>query len=196
MDYEAYVKAFDQNPTYGVVACKYAEGKDFDEDSFSKEYINSGNVLAVSLTSKGVANFGNMIQALNYVVMVMIASAAALAFVVLYNLTNINIAERKREISTLKVLGFKSGETSAYINRENLLLTLVGTAAGLIFGTWLLSFIIKTVEVNMVMFGREFHFMSFFLATALTLVFSAAVNLMIRIKLKKIDMVESLKSVD
>ena len=196
MDYEAYVKAFDQNPTYGVVACKYAEGKDFDEDSFSKEYIDSGNVLAVSVTSKGVANFSNMIQALNYVVMVMIASAAALAFVVLYNLTNINIAERKREISTLKVLGFKSGETSAYINRENILLTLVGTAAGLLFGTWLLSFIIKTVEVNMVMFGREVHFMSFFLATALTLVFSTAVNLIIRIKLKKIDMVESLKSVD
>ncbi len=196
MSYDAYVAAFDQNPTYSMVACNFSEGSEFDEDAFSKEYIDSGNVLAVSLTSTGVENFSDMIQALNYVVIVMIASAAALAFVVLYNLTNINIAERKREISTLKVLGFKAGETSAYLNRENILLTLVGTAAGLILGIWLLNFIIATVEINMVMFGRELHFTTFLLATVLTLVFSTVVNFVMRIRLKKIDMVESLKSVE
>ncbi len=196
MDTETYEEAFSVKPSYGIFSCKFKEGVTVDDNSFSQEYINKGNTLAVNLTSTGVASFSDMISALNYVVIVMIASAAALAFVVLYNLTNINIAERKREISTLKVLGFKNSETAAYIYRENIVLSVVGIAAGLLLGVWLLNFIINTVEISMVMFGRELHLSSFLIATVLTLFFSITVNWVMRIRLKKIDMVESLKSVE
>ena len=126
----------------------------------------------------------------------LIVSAAALAAVVLYNLTNINIGERVREIATLKVLGFKRREVSAYIFREVLILTLIGDVLGLVLGTWLEGYVIVTAEVDVVMFGRVIHPASYVYAFVLTLVFSALVMLVMRRKLDRIDMVESLKSVD
>ena len=125
-----------------------------------------------------------------------IISAAALAFVVLYNLTNINISERIREIATIKVLGFYDNEVAAYVYRENIILTLIGSIVGLGLGVFLHKFIMTTVELENVMFGRNIDFMSYIYSVLLTLGFGIAVNLVMYFRLKKIPMVESLKSVE
>lgn len=125
---------------------------------------------------------------------VLIISAGLLAFVVLYNLTNINITERQKEIATIKVLGFYNREVSAYVYRETLLLSLIGTAAGLVFGIFLHAFVVKTAEVDMVMFGRTIKWTSYIFAAVLTMLFSALVNLVMYRKLKAVDMVESMKA--
>ena len=126
----------------------------------------------------------------------LIVSAGMLAFVVLYNLNNININERRRELATLKVLGFYDQEVSVYVFRENILLTLIGTLAGCVFGVILHRFIIETVEIDMCMFGRNINLPSFIYSILCTLIFSALVNFAMHYKLKKIDMVKSLKSVE
>ena len=113
---------------------------------------------------------------------------------VLYNLTNINIAERAREIATLKVLGFTRKEVNAYIFRETMILSVIGAAVGLVLGIFLESFVVQTAEVDQVMFGREIHALSFVVAFVLTLVFTALVMLVMRRKLQRTNMVESLKS--
>ncbi|MBE6734542.1 MAG: FtsX-like permease family protein [Ruminococcaceae bacterium] len=193
---DLYRQAFSQDAEFTLFMCTAKDGVSFDEDSIGKEYLDTEGVLGVSFISASVRSFEDMISSLNYVVLVMIVSAAALAFVVLYNLTNINVAERKREISTLKVLGFKDKETSAYIYRENILLCIFGILAGLLLGVWLLGFIIQTIEMDMVMFGRDIHFITFVLSALLTAVFASLVNVIMHKRLKKIDMVESLKSVE
>jgi len=137
-----------------------------------------------------------MIGSLNYVIIVIIISAGALAFVVLYNLTNINISERFREIATIKVLGFYDNEVANYIYRENVILTIIGTALGLILGVFLHRFVIVTTEIEMIMFGREIRKISFVYSAALTIVFSSLVNFVMYYKLKNVNMVESLKSID
>lgn len=137
-----------------------------------------------------------MLSALTWVIVVVIVCAGALAFVVMYNLTNINITERIREIATLKVLGFYDKEVDAYIFRENILLTLMGAAAGLFMGTFLASFIITTAEVDLVMFGRNIYAGSYLLAAAFTLAFSLLVTLVMHRRLKNVDMIEALKSVE
>ena len=138
----------------------------------------------------------NVTDNLGYVVAVLIVSAGLLAFVVQYNLSNINITERTREIATLKVLGFYDSEVSAYIYRENIILTVLGTALGLLLGTALTRFVITTAEVDSIMFGRNIYFFSFLMATLLTFLFSFIVNWVMHYRLKKISMVESMKSVD
>lgn len=193
---DTYAQAFSKEAEFDIFMCTAKEGIPFDEDAIGSEYLDTEGVLGVSFISSSVKSFDDMITSLNYVVLVMIVSAAALAFVVLYNLTNINIAERKREISTLKVLGFKNGETSAYIYRENILLTVVGVIAGLVLGIWLLGYIITTVELDMVMFSRDIHAVTFVLAALMTCLFASLVNVIMHLRLKKIDMVESLKSVE
>ena len=137
-----------------------------------------------------------MLSTLNMVVYVLIISAGALAFVVLYNLTNINIAERAREIATIKVLGFYNGEVGGYIYRENVILTVIGALSGLVLGIFLTGFIIQTVEVDIVMFGRDIMPQSFLYALGLTFLFALIVNFFMYFKMKKIDMVESLKSIE
>ena len=126
----------------------------------------------------------------------MIFCAGALSFIVLYNLTNVNISERIREIATIKVLGFYDKEVSAYIFRENILLTVIGVIGGLLLGTVFHKFIMVTVEMDYVMFGRTIDVKSFIMAAILTIVFSLLVNWAMYYKLKKVEMVESLKSVD
>ena len=128
--------------------------------------------------------------------MVLILSAAALAFVVLYNLTNINVSERMRELSTIKVLGFYDKEVSAYVYRENIVLTLIGVAVGLVLGIFLAQFVISTVETDIVIFNRSIKALSYLLAGVLTFAFSLIVNFVIHFKLKKINMVEALKSAE
>ena len=137
-----------------------------------------------------------MIQVLDSVIIVLIVSAGMLAFVVLYNLNNININERKRELATLKVLGFYDSEVGAYVYRENILLTLIGSGVGVFLGKWLHRFVVRTVEVDQTMFGLNITLESYLISIAFTILFSLLVNGMMYFKLKKIDMVESLKSVE
>lgn len=138
----------------------------------------------------------NVLVSLNIVVLVLIISAGALAFVVLYNLNNININERRRELATLKVLGFYNKETAAYVYRENMILTLVGAFVGSIFGNFLHRYVITTIEIDLVMFGRNIDPSSYLYSILLTILFSAFVNLVMYFKLKRINMVESLKSIE
>lgn len=153
-------------------------------------------VLNVSYLFDTQSQLEHILSTLNLVVMVLIISAGMLAFVVLYNLNNINITERRRELATLKVLGFYDGEVSAYVYRENIILTFIGAAAGVILGNFLHQFVIQTVEVEAVMFGRVINFPSYIYSVLFTFAFSAFVNWIMHFKLKKIDMVESLKSVE
>lgn len=140
--------------------------------------------------------FTDSMSAVNYAVVIIIVSAAALAFVVLYNLTNINITERIRELATLKVLGFYDREVTAYVYRENAFLTLFGILLGLVLGRWLHSWMVVTVEIDMVMFGRTAPLYAYAIAAAMTLGFSLIVNVAAHFKLKTVDMVESLKTVE
>ena len=153
-------------------------------------------ISAVPFMRENIDEFRNMLNSLDMVVAVMIVCAAALAFVVLYNLTNINIAERQREIATFKVLGFFNRETSRFIYIENIILTILGIGAGLWLGVLLTNFIIRTVEVDNVMFGRDIFPQSFLFAAGLTLLFSLLVNLAMSFKIRRVNMVESLKSVE
>jgi putative ABC transport system permease protein len=132
----------------------------------------------------------------NAIVVVLIMCAGALAFVVLYNLTNINVLERKREIATIKVLGFFDREVTAYIYRETGLLTLIGCAVGLGLGIFMHAFVIQTVEVDNVMFARNIMPLSFLWSTLLTLAFSVVVDIVMSWKLRHIGMADNLKSVD
>lgn len=137
-----------------------------------------------------------MVGSLDYVVLVLIISAGALAFVVLYNLTNVNISERMREIATIKVLGFYDNEVSAYVYNENTVLTIIGIILGLIMGYFLHRYIILTGEIDYIMFGRLIRPISFVYSAILTIIFAVLVNFAMYFKLRKIEMVESLKSVE
>ena len=138
----------------------------------------------------------DMLKSLNLVIVVLIISAGMLAFVVLYNLNNINITERQRELATLKVLGFYNPEVAVYVYRENIILTFVGAAVGAVLGRILHLFVIQTVEVDAAMFGRNINLPSYLYSLAFTVAFSFIVNGVMYFKLRKIDMVESLKSVE
>jgi len=140
--------------------------------------------------------FTSSLESVDYAVVLIIVCAAALAFVVLYNLTNINITERTRELATLKVLGFYDGELSAYVYRENVFLTVFGVLMGLVMGKFLHQWLILTVEIDLLMFGRTLKSSSYLYAVVLTVIFSLLVNLSAHRKLKKLDMVESLKTVE
>ena len=151
---------------------------------------------SATFVSSGIQSFENMLSKIDFIVIVLIICAAILAFVVLYNLTNINISERQREIATIKVLGFYAGEVDAYIFRETFLLSLLGAVCGLFAGTALHRFVVVTVEVSNIMFGRNIYPRSYLFSLILTLLFTVLVCLALRRRLRKISMVESLKSVD
>ena len=160
------------------------------------QLLDIGHVQVVSYYDEVVGTYQKMLETVDSVVWILVVAAAALAFVVLYNLTNINITERIREIATLKVLGFTPAEVSAYIFRETFLLTLFGALLGCVLGVGMESFVITTAEVDQMMFGREIHLLSFAIAFVLTLAFSLLVMLFMKRKLDRVDMVESLKSVE
>ena len=150
----------------------------------------------VTFVSTTVKWANDTLSSLNTIVFIVLAAAALLAFVVLYNLNSINIAERKRELATLKVLGFRNREVAAYVYKENILLTVLGIIFGIGVGILLHSFVIKSIEVDLIMFGRTIALSSFFIGAAITIGFSLLVNLIMYRSIKKIDMVESLKSVE
>lgn len=135
-------------------------------------------------------------ERVDFVVMIIIISAGALALVVLYNLSNINITERMRELATIKVLGFYDNEVSAYVYRENVVLTILGTLLGVVLGHYLHVWLVHSTEIDLMMFGRETDPRSYFIAAGLTILFSVIANLIAHFKMKKIDMVESLKSIE
>ena len=151
---------------------------------------------ALHFSSDDAKTMEDMVNNLNIVVVVLIVSAGLLAFVVLYNLNNINISERRMELATIKVLGFYDGEVGAYVYRENILLTILGTIAGVILGIFLHKYVIFTTEVDLIMFGRQIYLPSYVYSILLTIAFSVLVNFFMYFQLKKIDMVESLKSTE
>ena len=170
-----------------------------DKDSLEKvgtELLTCPAALSISYTSSLSAQVDRMLSTLDVVILVLIVSAGMLAFVVLYNLNNINITERQRELATLKVLGFYDGEVASYVYRENILLTIIGSVVGMVLGNLLHRYIILTVEVEEAMFGRQIHWQSYLYSFLFTVAFSLFVNWVMFYKLKKIDMVESLKSVE
>lgn len=166
------------------------------EHQLGQKLMDINGVDSVTFYSSLQENFTDMIASISMVVVVLVISAAALAFVVLYNLSNVNISERTREIATIKVLGFTSRETSQYVNRESILLTMIGAAVGLIVGIFLHNLIMNLAEMDDVMFGRTIKPISFVISFALTLVFAIIINLVMQRKLKQIQMVESLKAVE
>jgi len=167
-----------------------------DEKAFKESLLSHDGVLGAIFTRGIAEEFNKMIGSLNFVVLVLILSAGALAFVVLYNLTNINITERIREIATIKVLGFRDKEVSAYVYRENIILTVIGTLGGLLLGFVLHRFVMGTMEIDTMMFGKNIKPLSYLLSAILTMTFTIVVNLFMFYQLKKINMVESLKSVE
>ncbi len=181
-------------PTEVNAVC--AKTDEEQRDAIALELQEQEGVSTAGFTEDTRKSFDDLIESLNSIIVVLILCAGALAFVVLYNLTNINVTERQRELATIKVLGFRDGEVAGYIYRETSLLTLLGCGIGLLFGIVMHSFVIQTVEIDMVMFGRTIQPMSFVWSALLTLLFAVIVDLVMYPKLKKIDMVESLKSVD
>lgn len=161
-----------------------------------EQFMEAEGISTVQLLEDIIDPVRKMLASLNLVVIVLIISAGLLAFIVLYNLTNINITERQRELATIKVLGFRPMEVGAYIFKETTMLTLLGCAAGLAGGIGMHRFVVATAEVDMVMFGRGLHGIHFVWAIVATLIFSAFVDFVMYFKLKKISMVESLKSVE
>ena len=192
-----YEKLFGSVPETNNILFKGTDSA--DEAAIEKtgqELLKNKAALSVTYIGTLAERLDSMLGSLDVVIVVLIISAGMLAFVVLYNLNNININERKRELATLKVLGFFDGEVSSYVFRENVLLTVFGCILGVVLGSALHRYVITTVEIESYMFGRIIKIPSYLLAIALTFGFSFLVNLLMHFKLKKIDMVESLKSVE
>lgn len=193
---QVYEEAFGEKPKYSMLLIRLTdEGKE-EEESIGQDILKFPAAFAINYVSENKAQIESMLGSLNIVIVVLILSAGLLAFVVLYNLNNININERRRELATLKVLGFFDPEVAAYVYRENIFLTIIGAFLGVALGALLHRFVIVTVEVDQVMFGRTVSVLSYLISGGLTCLFSAIVNYAMYFKLKSIDMVESLKSIE
>lgn len=166
------------------------------ERNLGNKIMNIDGVQSVTFYSSLQKNFKDMIKSISYIVVVLVISAACLAFVVLYNLSNVNISERKREIATIKVLGFTRKEVDAYINRETILLTILGSLIGLGIGIGLHHLIMNLAEMDDIMFGRTINSISYVISFVMTIGFNAIINLCMHKKLNNIQMVESLKAVE
>ncbi len=193
---EEYYNSIFGEPSYNSIYVRLSsEGKEKEEDIVTG-LLKNENIVGVTYLDKLKEKFDDMLGSLDIITVVLVVSAGGLAFIVLYNLNNINITERIRELATLKVLGFYDVEVSVYIYRENVLITLVGILIGMFFGSILHKFVIETAEVDMVMFGRDISLISFIYATLLTIIFAIIINAAMHFRLKKIDMATSLKSVE
>lgn len=197
MTEELYGALYGEEPYHNTVLLKAKqETTEKELEEIGEEILKFDGVLNIQYTSNLKGQLESMLVALDKVMIVLIIVAGMLSFVVLYNLNNINITERRRELATLKVLGFFDLEVANYVYRENILLTLLGVLAGCFVGRFLHYFTIVTVEVDMAMFGREVSLFSYAMCALFTIGFSAFVNWIMYFKLKRIDMVESLKSVE
>jgi putative ABC transport system permease protein len=191
-----YSSVFGHEPVFNTELLNYTTHDKAWEDKFGEKLTDNEGVAAVSFSSNVGTAFDDTMKSMDVVTLVLIVSAAALAFVVLYNLTNINVSERIRELSTIKVLGFYDKEVTLYIYRENMLLSLLGIVAGSGLGIILHSFVLNTAELDATMFAPIIKWPSYVYAALLTLLFSGIVMAFMHIKLKRIHMIEALKSVE
>ncbi len=192
-----YEQVYGEAPEYNSVLFSVKDAGDVAQlEKIGQRLLENDGVLSVGYTHDIEKQLDDMLGSLNLVIVVLIISAGMLAFVVLYNLNTVNIAERKRELATLKVLGFYDQEVGAYVYRENIILTFIGALVGVGLGRILHLFIIETVEVDNAMFGRNINMPSFIYSLLLTIAFSMMINGVMYFKLKKINMVESLKSIE
>lgn len=190
--YEKYFEEFDNNS----LLIKTNDLNDKEEQELQELINNLSYGANITNTSEIVDTLNNTIKSLDSVVFILIVSSAMLAFVVLYNLANINIIERKREIATLKVLGFYDYEVDSYIIKETIILTIIGIILGLISGLYLCYFIISSCETDNLMFLRNIEVPSYVISTIITISFTLLVNILTHFNLKKIDMIDSLKNVE
>lgn len=191
---ETYEEQLGETPEYKTIYINFKE--DMDMHQAAAELMKENMVSSTIIHQDTRERLTNMMSSLNYVVVLVIICAAALAFIVLYNLTNINITERIREIATIKVLGFFRNETATYIFRENMILTSLGIVTGLVLGVFLHRFVMNQIQVDMVSFDIHIRFVSYLYSILLTFIFYFGVNRVMSIKLERINMAESLKSVD
>ena len=191
-----YERVYGEAADYTEIFMKNKTDSEAFEEDFSGRYLEKDNVSGVTFIRSTSDRIREMIGSMDVIIYVIIISAGLLAFVVLYNLNNINISERRRELATLKVLGFYDLEVSKYVFRENVLLTFFGSIFGIFLGIILHRYVILTAEIDMMMFGRNIYFKSYIYSILLTFAFSMIVNIVTHWKLKKIDMIESLKSVE
>jgi len=196
----SYEKIFGEAPVYNSAVVKTdAEAVEAagGEGEFTSHWLKKdSDILSITFVSDAAASFDNLVTSLNTVVLVLIICAGALAFIVVYNLTNINISERLREIATIKVLGFTHKETNLYIFRESIIMCIIGVFLGLFGGYGLTMFIVYTVEVDMAMFVRTVEWSSYLVSAGFTVGFTLLVNFLMSRKIRKISMVESLKAVE
>lgn len=196
MTSDYFNQVFGYTPDNNRILGKLAGDDETVQAAIGDRYLTDSSVKSLTFVKANISRFENMIQSLDLVTWVLIISAGMLAFVVLYNLTNVNISERIREIATIKVLGFYDTEVGEYVYRENIILTLIGGVFGLLLGVALHSYIMTTIELDGVMFGTKINISSFLISYGITILFSLLINLIMYPSLKKIPMVESLKSVE
>lgn len=196
MTSDYFNQVFGYTPDNNRILGKLTGDDETVQAAIGDRYLTDSSVKSLTFVKANISRFENMIQSLDLVTWVLIISAGMLAFVVLYNLTNVNISERIREIATIKVLGFYDTEVGEYVYRENIILTLIGGVFGLLLGVALHSYIMTTIELDGVMFGTKINISSFLISYGITILFSLLINLIMYPSLKKIPMVESLKSVE
>ncbi|HCL03533.1 MAG TPA: cell division protein FtsX [Lachnoclostridium phytofermentans] len=197
MTSDLYQSLYGEDPSYNqILLINKSHATDFEEGLFRDLLVKYKDIMAISSTNTFNNHIDDMLSSLNIIVYVLIICAGMLAFIVLYNLSNININERKRELASLKVLGFYDVEVNSYVMKENNLLTFIGMIFGVFFGIVLHRYIIITCEVDMVMFGRLIKPISLIFSAGITMVFTLVISLFMYFKLRKIDMIESLKSVE
>lgn len=191
---DTYVKQMKAEPEYKTAFVSVSEGT--DAHLLGTALMAMADVAAVNISQDDMKRFSSMMSSMDLIVAVIILCAAGLAFIVLYNLTNINITERVREIATIEVLGFYENETAAYVFRENTILTFLGALVGLVLGIFLHRFVMSQIVVDMVSFDVHVKQISFLYSLVLTMVFTWFVDRLMRKKIDAISMTESLKSVD
>ncbi len=193
-----YSQIFQAPAPFNYMYAKYADGiRGTDKtEQVATELMKFNDINAVVDAEETIKTFDELFNCLNLVIAIFIISAALLAFIVLYTLTSININERRREIATLKVLGFYDRESTSYVGKENYIITGIAIALGIVIGYFLHKIVVAQAEVNVVMFGRTIEPLSYLFAVGMTLLFAVVVNVVMHFYIKKIDMVESLKSID
>ena len=199
MSPECYKKIFGEEAQYNtLLAIEQNDIKESEEmeNQLGKKILENKNISKVTFTSQTKSIFDDVMENMTFVVWILIISAGLLAFIVLYNLANVNISERIRELATIKVLGFYDNEVYDYIGRETIILTIIGILLGLISGYFLELFIIKTCELDILMFDTRISIWTYIYSASLTIFFTVIVSIVTYFALKKIDMIESLKSVE
>ena len=191
-----YEELFEEVPEYNLLYYIAAEDFAGGRDAFAERLLEFEAASEIQYNDENKKSIDDMLGTLDLVIWVLIICAGLLAFVVLYNLNNINITERRRELATLRVLGFHNTEVAAYVYRESVMLTVIGIVVGMFLGAALHKYVILTVEVDMLMFARKINVPSYIYSALLTMLFSVLINWVMYFKLKKIDMVESLKSIE